>query len=97
MKTKTIGLTLLAAAAVWVSWTLGSHHGQSLANQKCGTVLKEILVRVHSSSVSVLPTNCEPGDFIFNLTESKFYMCVSPGKWVYPNYTKYEKEHGEPR
>jgi hypothetical protein len=97
LKTKTIGLALSLVAVVWFSWTVGSHHGQRLANQKCGTVMKEVLVRVHSSSVSVLPTSCEPGDFVFNLTESKFYMCISPAKWVYPNYARFEKEHGEPR
>jgi hypothetical protein len=59
--------------------------------------MKEAFIRLHSSSVTVLPTSCEAGDFVFDLTETKYYMFISSGKWVYPNYTKYEKEHGEPR
>jgi hypothetical protein len=97
LKAKTIVLAVLAVSAVWGSWTLGSHHGQRIANENCGVRMKEAFIRLHSSSVTVLPTSCEVGDFVFNLTETKYYMCTSPGKWVYPNYTKLEKEHGEPR
>jgi hypothetical protein len=55
--------------------------------------MKEAFIRLHSSSVTVLPTSCEAGDFVFDLTETKYYMCISPGKWVYPNYIRNTKKN----
>jgi hypothetical protein len=97
MKIKTVTLALLAVAALWTSWTLGSQHGKAVADKKWSARMKEAFGRLHTSSVTSLPSSCEVGDFVFNLTEDKYYMCVGPGKWVYPNYTRLETTHGEPR
>jgi hypothetical protein len=83
MKRATFMILLLTVLCI--SAYMGYGYGKSVANQRCGFVMKEAFIRLHSSRVGSLPKTCSVGDFVFNINETQYYMCVAPNQWVAPN------------
>src|SRR5438270_513212 len=76
-KTRAVGHTLMAVLALWLSFEIGVWRGKVAAREYWAPALKEAWARTHSSKVVSLPPACEAGDFVYNLIDNKYYMCIA--------------------